>query len=79
MNSNPVEHREIITGTRGGHHIAVWHDPHPIRPVNQSVTVPEGGSTILFILAAFTAIAWASMKRYRAHSSENVLPAQTSF
>jgi len=41
--------------------------------------VPEGGSTILFILAAFTAIAWASMKRYRAHSSENVLPAQTSF
>jgi hypothetical protein len=29
-----------------------------------SVAVPDGGSTLLFIMAALTAIGWAATKRY---------------
>jgi hypothetical protein len=31
---------------------------------SNSVAVPEGGSTLLFILAALTAMGWAATKRY---------------
>jgi hypothetical protein len=32
--------------------------------VSTSVAVPDGGSTLLFILAALTAMGWAATKRY---------------
>jgi len=50
-------------------HIIIRPEPHPIRSVPiHSVAVPEGGSTLLFILAALTAMAWAAVTRYRTSS-----------
>jgi hypothetical protein len=31
---------------------------------SRSVAVPDGGSTLLFVMAALTAIGWAATKRY---------------
>jgi hypothetical protein len=39
-------------------------DPRPAFPV-RPVTVSEGGSTVLFVLAALTAMGWAATRRYR--------------
>jgi hypothetical protein len=53
---------------RDGKHIIIKpdpHDPHDPHPA-PSVAVPEGGSTLLFVLAALTAIGWAVSKRYAA-------------
>jgi hypothetical protein len=50
---------------RHGQHIITRPEPHPVPSVT-TVAVPEGGSTLLFVLAALTAIGWAVSKRYAA-------------
>jgi hypothetical protein len=71
--SHHMEHQEF-TNRDGDNHIIIKpeHPPHPGKPVS----VPEGGSTLLFILAALTAIAWAATKRYGARSDANAAPAR---
>ena len=56
-----MQSREFVTTSDLRRHtVIIKPDPRPIQPV----AVPEGGSTLLFILAALTAIAWAATKRY---------------
>jgi hypothetical protein len=68
-----MEH-EGFTKRDGDNHIITKpeHLHHPGKPVS----VPEGGSNLLFILAALTAIAWAAAKRYEARSDANAAPAR---
>jgi hypothetical protein len=49
------------------HHIVIRHDPYFVTNA-RPIVVPEGGSTLLFVLAALTAMGWAVSKRYRAGS-----------
>lgn len=68
-----MEHQEFIKRDGDNHIITKPERPnHPGKPVS----VPEGGSTFLFILAAVTAIAWAAAKRYGARSDANAAPAR---
>jgi hypothetical protein len=48
-------------------HIVIRHDPYFVTSA-RPIVVPEGGSTLLFVLAALTAMGWAVSKRYRAGS-----------
>jgi hypothetical protein len=48
-------------------HIVIGHDPYFVRNA-RPIVVPEGGSTLLFVLAALTAMGWAVTKRYRTES-----------
>jgi len=65
-------------GPQTGGRVILKADPlrpaFPVRPV----TVPEGGSTVLFILAALTAMGWAVIRRYRAQIGENATSARTA-
>jgi len=59
-----MQSREFVTTSDLRRHtVIIKPDPRRIQPI-QPVAVPEGGSTLLFILAALTAIAWAATKRY---------------
>jgi hypothetical protein len=51
-------------------HIVFRPEPRHYRPVTP-VAVPEGGSTILFVLAALTAMGWAACKRYGVRIAQN--------
>jgi hypothetical protein len=55
------------------HHIILRPDPPPIHREPQTA-VPEGGSTLLFILAALAAIGWAATKRYGRQAGETAAP-----
>jgi hypothetical protein len=55
----------LVMSPQTGRFIILRPDPRPPFPV-KPVTVPEGGSTVLFILAALTAMGWAVTRRYRA-------------
>ncbi|MFZ0817852.1 MAG: hypothetical protein WAM78_20175 [Candidatus Sulfotelmatobacter sp.] len=55
----------LVMSPQNGGRIILRPDPRPAFPV-RPVTVPEGGSTVLFILAALTAMGWAATRRYRA-------------
>jgi hypothetical protein len=44
-------------------HIIIKPEPRPMRPVKPTA-VPEGGSAILFVMAALSAMVWAAAKRY---------------
>jgi hypothetical protein len=54
---------ETLTRRDSDWHIVIRPDPRHYRPV-KPVAVPEGGSTILFVLAALTAMGWAVCRRY---------------
>jgi hypothetical protein len=54
----------LVMSPQTGRLIILRPDPRPAFPV-RPVTVPEGGSTVLFILAALTAMGWAVIRRYR--------------
>jgi hypothetical protein len=59
-----MEYTEFVTSPVTDRHIIIIkHEPIPLRPLKPT-TVPEGGSTILFVLAALTAMIWAAAKRY---------------
>jgi hypothetical protein len=55
----------LVLSPQTGRLIILRPNPRPAFPV-RPVTVPEGGSTVLFILAALTAMGWAVTRRYRA-------------
>jgi hypothetical protein len=63
-----MEHLAFVTSLvmspQTGRHIILRPDPRPAFPV-RPVTVPEGGSTVLFLLAALTAMGWAATRRFR--------------
>jgi hypothetical protein len=52
--------------------------PDPRQHPASAVSVPEGGSTLLFVLAVLTAIGWAASKRYCARIGENATSAPTA-
>jgi len=45
--------REFVVRPEVSRHVIIKPDPRPFNPV-RPVTVPEGGSTLLFLLAALT-------------------------
>jgi hypothetical protein len=55
------------------HHTILRPNPPPIHRDPQTA-VPEGGSTLLFILAALAAIGWAATKRYNAPTGATATP-----
>jgi hypothetical protein len=52
------------------HHTILRPDPLPIHRVTQ-IAMPEGGSTLWFILAALAAMGWAASKRYGVRAAGN--------
>jgi len=66
-----MEYNEFAVRAEVDRHVVIKPQPHPVHPV--AVKVPEGGSTLLFILVALTAIGWAAAKRYRVQIGENAL------
>ncbi|MGD1021826.1 MAG: hypothetical protein ABR880_03510 [Candidatus Sulfotelmatobacter sp.] len=54
---------EFVTRPVTDRHIIIRPEPHPVRPL-KTTAVPEGGATVLFVLAALTAMVWAAVKRY---------------
>jgi len=67
-----MEYKEFVVSAEADHHIVIKPQPHPVHPAAPA-KVPEGGSTLLFILVALTAIGWAAAKRYRVQIGENAL------
>jgi ABC-type Fe3+ transport system substrate-binding protein len=70
-----MEYMEFVLQSQNGRHVIIKPDPRPEVPAT-SVTVPEGGSTLLFILAALTAMGWAATKRYGARVRANATTAR---
>jgi hypothetical protein len=58
-----MEFTEFVMRPVTDRHIVIKPEPRPARSV-KTTAVPEGGSTILFVLAALTAMVWAAAKRY---------------
>jgi hypothetical protein len=54
----------FVTSPQTSRHIILRPDPRPAFPF-RPVAVPEGGSTVLFILAALSAMGWAATRRCR--------------
>jgi hypothetical protein len=46
-----------------GRDIILKPQPRPVQPIRPTA-VPEGGSTLWFILAALTAVGWAAIQRH---------------
>jgi len=67
-----LQSREFVVRPEVSRHVIIKPDPRPFKPV-RPVTVPEGGSTLLFLLAALTAMGWAATKRY-CHAIGNAAP-----
>jgi hypothetical protein len=60
-----MQFREHVGRPDHEQRIVIRHDPYFVSSA-RPIVVPEGGSTLLFILAALTAMGWAVSKRYRA-------------
>jgi hypothetical protein len=58
-----MEYTEFVMRPVTDRHIIIQREPLPVRPL-KTTAVPEGGSTILFVLAALSAMIWAAAKRY---------------
>ena len=58
-----MQFREDAGMPNHNQHIVIRHDPYFVTSA-RPIVVPEGGSTLLFILAALTAMGWAVSKRY---------------
>lgn len=72
-----MQFREFVTSPENGQHIVIRPEPHPKHYiVGSTVSVPEGGSTLVFIVAALTAIGWAATKRYYVRVGGNATPAR---
>jgi hypothetical protein len=55
----------LVTSPQTSRQVILKADPlHPLFPV-RPVTVADGGSTVLFVLAALAAMGWAAIRRYR--------------
>jgi len=65
--------REFVVRPEVSRHVIIKPDPRPFNPV-RPVTVPEGGSTLLFLLAALTAMGWAATQRYCQRIGGNATP-----
>jgi len=60
-----MEYRDVVARPDAGRHVIVKPESHPVRCAPKTaLAVPDGGSTLLFILAALTAMGWAATKRY---------------
>jgi hypothetical protein len=67
----------FITGPQTGHYITIKPDPRPAQHVD-AVAVPEGGSTLLFLLVALTAIGGTATRRYSAATGGNARSERTT-
>jgi len=72
-----MEYIEFVASPEIDQHIILKPEPRPIHRVG-TVSVPEGGSALLFILAALTALGWAAIKRYRVRIGGNAVSTRTA-